>query len=99
MNQYQGGRNCSVNGRPRLGGPSHTSVLGRRMQKYAVDLGCEVIYHRPRRNEIRVPKVRVDTAEVVRTKWLAKRADWVQKGVPLLEVESEKGHPGARIRG
>ena len=40
--------------------------------------------------EIRVPKVGMDTTEVVLTKWLAKRGDWVKKSVPLLELESEK---------
>ena len=40
--------------------------------------------------EVRVPKVGLDTTEVVLTKWLAKRGDWVKKGVPLLELESEK---------
>lgn len=40
--------------------------------------------------EIRVPKVGMDTTEVVLTKWLAKRGDRVKKGVPLLELETEK---------
>lgn len=44
----------------------------------------------PNITEIRVPKVGLDTTEVVLTKWLAKRGDFVKKGAPLLELESEK---------
>jgi pyruvate/2-oxoglutarate dehydrogenase complex dihydrolipoamide acyltransferase (E2) component len=44
----------------------------------------------PKIIEIRVPKVGMDTTEVVVTKWLVKCGDWVKKGVPLLELESEK---------
>ena len=56
----------------------------------SVDPSPEVIFPMPTRIEVRVPKVGLDTTEVVLTKWLAKRGDWVKKGAPLLELESEK---------
>jgi len=32
----------------------------------------------------------MDTTEVVLTQWLVQRGDWVKKGAPLVELESEK---------
>ena len=40
--------------------------------------------------EVRVPKVGLDTTEVVLNKWLVKCGDVVKKGHPLVELESEK---------
>jgi 2-oxoisovalerate dehydrogenase E2 component (dihydrolipoyl transacylase) len=40
--------------------------------------------------EVRVPKVGLDTTEVVLNKWLVKCGDSVRKGLPLAELESEK---------
>jgi len=40
--------------------------------------------------QILVPKVGMDTTEVTVTKWLAKIGDSIAKGVPLVELESEK---------
>ena len=40
--------------------------------------------------EVRVPKMGLDTTEVALAKWLVRTGDRVKKGVPLLEIESEK---------
>ena len=40
--------------------------------------------------EVRVPKVGLDTTEVILNKWLVKCGDAVKKGLPLVELESEK---------
>jgi pyruvate dehydrogenase E2 component (dihydrolipoamide acetyltransferase) len=40
--------------------------------------------------EVRVPKVGLDTTEVLLSKWLVKCGDSVKKGLPLVELESEK---------
>lgn len=44
----------------------------------------------PARLEIRVPKMGMDTTEVTIAKWLVRQGDSVQKGAPLVELESEK---------
>ena len=40
--------------------------------------------------EIRVPKLGLDTVEGEITQWLVKVGERVERGTPLLEVESEK---------
>lgn len=42
------------------------------------------------RFEIRVPKMGMDTLEVVIAKWLVNPGDRIQVGTPLVELESEK---------
>jgi pyruvate/2-oxoglutarate dehydrogenase complex dihydrolipoamide acyltransferase (E2) component len=40
--------------------------------------------------EVRVPKMGMDTTEVTIASWLVNKGDVVQKGAPLVELESEK---------
>jgi len=40
--------------------------------------------------EIRVPKMGMDTTEVIVSHWLVKVGDSVEVGTPLVELESEK---------
>lgn len=42
------------------------------------------------RLEVRVPKVGMDATEVTIASWLVNLGDVVQKGAPLVELESEK---------
>jgi pyruvate/2-oxoglutarate dehydrogenase complex dihydrolipoamide acyltransferase (E2) component len=42
------------------------------------------------RFEIRVPKMGMDTLEVVVGKWLVNTGDQIEIGTPLVELESEK---------
>ena len=39
---------------------------------------------------IRVPKLGMDTTEAVLGKWLVSEGDRIQKGTPLVQLESEK---------
>ena len=41
-------------------------------------------------HEIRIPKLGMDTTEAEIKAWLVKIGDRVEKGTPLLEVETEK---------
>jgi pyruvate/2-oxoglutarate dehydrogenase complex dihydrolipoamide acyltransferase (E2) component len=41
-------------------------------------------------HEIRIPKLGMDTTEAEVKAWLVKVGDRVEKGTPLLEVETEK---------
>jgi len=41
-------------------------------------------------HEIRIPKLGMDTTEAEIKAWLVKVGDRVEKGTPLLEVETEK---------
>lgn len=40
--------------------------------------------------QIRVPKLGMDTTEALLTKWLVHEGDRIHKGLPLVELESEK---------
>ncbi len=40
--------------------------------------------------QIRIPKLGMDTAEALLGKWLVQVGDPIQKGTPLVELESEK---------
>ena len=42
------------------------------------------------RLEVRVPKMGMDTTEVVVSNWLVQPGDQVEKGQPFVELESEK---------
>jgi pyruvate/2-oxoglutarate dehydrogenase complex dihydrolipoamide acyltransferase (E2) component len=39
---------------------------------------------------IRVPKLGMDTTEAVLVRWLVREGDQISKGIPLMELESEK---------